>query len=160
MGEAYFYHLIGISVEEALPALLRRALSLGWNVVIRGTDSARLDWLDARLWLGEPGAFLPHGRAGGPHDCRQPILLTTGNERPNAAACLMAIDGADVRLDEIRSMTRACILFDGHNDSATSRARDQWRTLTAAGCSAQYWSREGRSWQMKRRSGGLPPTSA
>ena len=65
MGAAYFYHLTRRPLEVTLPLLLERALGAGWRVAVRGSDAARLDWLDARLWAVPGESFLPHGRAGG-----------------------------------------------------------------------------------------------
>ncbi|MEM9342665.1 MAG: DNA polymerase III subunit chi [Pseudomonadota bacterium] len=147
MGDVYFYHLTREPVEVTLPSLLAKARKAGWRVVVRGTSEDRLDWLDEKLWLGE--GFLPHGRAGGPHDADQPILLTTKPEAPNAATCLMTIDSAPVDADEITAHDRTCILFDGNDATALDAARTQWRDLTGAGCSAQYWSQESGRWEKK-----------
>ncbi len=149
MGAAYFYHLTQRPLEAALPVLIDRALGQGWRVAVRGTDPARMDWLDRKLWLGPDEQFLPHGLAGGPHDADQPVLLTCKAEAPNAATCLMAIDNADVTPDETKALERVCILFDGGNDQAVEQARAQWRTLTDAGVSAQYWSEESGRWEKK-----------
>ncbi len=152
MGAAYFYQLKESPLEATLPMLLDKARGAGWRVAVRGADAARLDWLDDRLWLGE--GFLPHGRAGGPHDAAQPVLLTTERDAPNTPACLMAIDGADVAADEVLALERVCILFDGNDDAAVERARGQWRALTEAGCAAQYWSQEQGRWAKKAETGG------
>jgi DNA polymerase-3 subunit chi len=112
-----------------------------------------MDWLDDKLWLGPEEGFLPHGRAGGPHDADQPVLLTTDVALPNGAACLMAVDGAGVTADEVQGLERVCILFDGNDPAAVEFARGQWRDLTEAGCAAQYWSQESGSWQKKAESG-------
>ena len=77
MGDVYFYHLTRQPLEHTLPALLGKARQAGWRIAVRGTDAARMAWLDDQLWLGADDAFLPHGLAGGPHDADQPILLTT-----------------------------------------------------------------------------------
>ncbi|CUH39643.1 DNA polymerase III subunit chi [Jannaschia seosinensis] len=148
MGDVYFYHLTNRSVEEALTPLLTRALAQGWRVALRGRDAGRLDRLDAALWQGPNDAFLPHGRAGGPHDSRQPVLLTTG-VATNDPVCLMGVDGAEIDADEVTKMTRTCILFDGLDGDALSRARTQWKALTDAGCSARYWSEESGKWEEK-----------
>jgi DNA polymerase-3 subunit chi len=152
MGAAFFYHLTRAPLEATLPTLIDKALGAGWRVVVRGRDEGQLDWLDEKLWLGE--GFLPHGRAGGPHDADQPVLLTTGTEAPNGAACLMAVDGAGVAPDEVARLQRVCILFDGNDEAALQVARGQWKALTDAGCEAQYWSQEGGGWAMKRKAGG------
>lgn len=149
MGEALFYHLTRSTLEDTLAALLPRALERGWRVVLRGTDAARLARLDERLWLQPEEGFLPHGLAGGPHDPDQPVLLTTGPERPNGADCLFAVDGAEVTAAEARELARVCILFDGADPAAVERARGLWRALTAAGIAAQYWSEEDGRWRMR-----------
>ncbi|MFB9148232.1 DNA polymerase III subunit chi [Roseovarius ramblicola] len=149
MGAAYFYHLTRRPLEATLPVLLEKALAAGWRVAVRGREPERMDWLDARLWLGPEDAFLPHGRAGGPHDALQPVLLTTAAERPNGAVCVMAVDGAEIMPEEVQSLERVCVLFDGNDEAAKEAARGQWRTLTAAGCTAQYWSEASGKWEKK-----------
>lgn len=152
MGSAYFYHLTRRPLEAALPTLLEKALAAGWRVAVRGTDAARMDWLDERLWMNE--GFLPHGRAGSGFDADQPVLLTTGHEAANGAACLMAVDGAAVAPEEVRRLERVCILFDGNDAERLEAARAQWRALTAAGLAAQYWSEESGRWEKRAETGG------
>ena len=149
MGAAFFYHLTRRPLEETLPVLLEKALAAGWRVAVRGTDTADLDRLDQKLWLGREDGFLPHGLAGGEHDALQPILLTDKTMAANAPDCVMAIHGADVSPDEPANFARVCILFDGNDPAALQRARGQWKSLTAAGCSAQYWSEESGRWEKK-----------
>ncbi len=153
MGAAYFYHLTRSPLEATLPMLLEKALAAGWRCAVRGGSAERLAWLDEKLWLAPEDGFLPHGLAGGPHDADQPVLLTTGTELPNRAACVMAVDGAAVAPEEVRALERVCVLFDGADPEALADARAQWRALTGAGCAAQYWSQESGSWAKKAESG-------
>ena len=82
--------------------------------------------------------------AGGPYDADQPVLLTTAREAPNRAACLMAIDGAEVAPDEVgRAGARLHPVRRQRPEAASQVARGQWKALTGAGCAAQYWSEEG-----------------
>jgi DNA polymerase-3 subunit chi len=159
MGAVYFYHLTRSPLEATLPVLLDKALAAGWTVAVRGRSEERIDWLDQKLWLGPEERFLPHGRAGGPHDADQPVLLTTSSEAANAPTCVMAVDGATLAAEEVAGLERACVLFDGNDPTAVDAAREQWRTLTGAGCAAQYWSQEGGGWEKKAESGnqGLQP---
>ena len=147
MGAAFFYHMTTQPVEVTLPMLLGKAREAGWRVVVRGRDAARLDHLDLRLWDGN--GFLPHGRAGGVHDAQQPILLTDTDELPNEASCLVSLDGAEIAAQEVNGSDRTMILFDGNDGEAVARARVQWKALTDAGCSAQYWSQESGQWEKK-----------
>lgn len=149
MGAAYFYHLTRGPLEETLPVLLGKARGAGWRIAVRGSDPQRMSWLDERLWQGAPDSFLPHGLAGGPHDALQPVLLTTGPEAANAPDCVMAVDGSAVSAEEVQALQRVCILFDGTDPEAVQHARTQWKSLTDAGCSAQYWSEESGRWEKK-----------
>ena len=148
MGVAYFYHLTRRPMEETLSMLLGKSLPAGWRVAVRGRDPARMAWLDERLWQGEQDAFLPHGVAGGPHDADQPVLLTTGAAE-NGASCVMSVDGAAVSAEEVASLDRVCVLFDGDDPEALDVARAQWKALKDAGASAQYWSEESGKWEKK-----------
>jgi DNA polymerase III subunit chi len=143
-----FYHLMRGTVEDTVSTLLARALAQGWRVMLRGTDATRLDRLDARLWTDPPEGFLPHGRAGGPHDADQPVLIGTG-AAANGARALMLVDGAVASEDEAAAMERVWLLFEGADQAAVGAARGEWRRITAAGIAAQYWSDEGGRWAMK-----------
>lgn len=149
MGATYFYHLTRHPLEVTLSMLLNKAQGAGWRTVVRGTDRKRLEWLDEKLWLGPDDQFLAHGLSGGDHDAAQPILLTEQQSHPRGVHCLMAIEGAEVTTDEINSLERVCILFDGQDGAALERARDQWKTLTDAGATATYWSEEAGRWEKK-----------
>lgn len=149
MGAVYFYHLTRQPVDVTLATLIGKARGQGWRILVRGTAKDRLEWLDQKLWLGGDESFLPHGVSGGPYDKDQPVLLTTSAENANEANCVMSIDGAELTAEEINAADRCCILFDGFDEGAVQHARVQWKTLTDAGCAAQYWSEESGNWQKK-----------
>ncbi len=148
MGIAMFYHLTRSSAEDTVTSLLGRAVGMGWRVMIRGRDSARLDRLDTQLWVKPENSFLPHGRSGGSDDAAQPVLLGDG-PITNSATAMMLLDGADVAFAEAQTLTRVWLIFDGNDPSALAAARGQWKSLTDEGIAAQYWSEETGKWQMK-----------
>lgn len=147
-----FYHLTRSSLAETVAALATRALAQEWRVLVRGTNPAALDRLDGQLWLGPEDGFLPHGREGGPHDADQPVLIGQGGP-VNGAQALALIDGAEPTAEEIAGAERVWILFDGADEARLATARAQWKALTGAGVSAQYWSEEGGRWEKKAESG-------
>ena len=151
MGQAFFYHLTDSTLEETPPMLIGKARGAGWRVVVRGPDAAMLDALDAALWLGPEEAFLAHGRAGGPHDALQQVLLCAPDQAAEAQ-CLMCVAGAGVTAEEAARLERLCILFDGHDEAAKAHARGQWKALTGAGIAGQYWAQEGGRWVKKAAS--------
>jgi DNA polymerase-3 subunit chi len=148
MGIAMFYHLTQSSAEQTARGLMARALANGWRLMIRGTDPGALDALDAALWARPDDSFLPHGREGGPHDARQPVLLGVG-AAVNAAQGLILIDGAEVDPAEANALERVWVLFDAFNPDRLAHARKQWKQLTEAGVPAQYWSEESGRWEKK-----------
>jgi len=136
MGAVFFYHLTQRPLEATLPVLLEKARGQNWRTEVRGTDPNRIAWLDEKLWLLSDDSFLPHGISGGENDAFQPIILSTA---PVAGVdCLMCVDGAAPSADEINAAQRTCVLFDGHDPDAVQVARGQWKSLTDAGCTAQY----------------------
>jgi len=155
MGAVFFYHLTRNPLEVTLRVLLEKSLGAGWRVAVRGRSDEMLERLDQLLWLKPEDGFLPHGRAGGPHDADQPVLLTTAQtgQAANAATCLISVEGAQITAEEVAPLERAMILFDGHDPGAVQAAREQWKALTGAGAAAQYWSEESGRWEKKAESG-------
>jgi DNA polymerase III subunit chi len=139
MGQVLFYQLTQI---------LPRAMAQGWRVMVRGTDPARLQQLDLRLWQEPPEGFLPHGLQGGTQDAEQPILLGQG-AIANAARALVLIDGASATADEARQLERVWVVFDGNDTEALTHARQQWRDTAAWGLAAQYFDEGSGRWERK-----------
>lgn len=148
MGAAYFYHLTESPLEATLPTLVEKSRAAGWRVLVRGREAGLLQRLDQVLWEKPVDSFLPHGLAGGPHDARQPVLLGV-DLAAEGFECLMSVGGADLTGAEVGLAERACILFDGADPDAVAHARIQWKTLTSAGCAAQYWAQDGGRWTKK-----------
>jgi DNA polymerase III subunit chi len=152
LGTVMFFHLMQSAPADTLAVNAPRALQQGWRVMVRGTDPAALDRLDAALWLkaGDDG-FLPHGLQGGPHDADQPLLLGIAGP-DNGAKVLALIDGAGTTDAEIATMERVWVLFDGNDPARLQAARAQWKAVTTAGHPAQYWSEESGRWEKKAES--------
>ncbi|MEL6576263.1 MAG: DNA polymerase III subunit chi [Pseudomonadota bacterium] len=156
MAELGFYRLTETPLERALPVMLAKSLERGWRVEVRGRNAAALEALDQALWSHDQESFLPHGLAGGSHDARQPVLLTT---TPAAAGgkreALFLIDRAGFDAGEAAGRTRTALLFDGHDEEALAEARDHWRATVAAGLRAIFWAQaQGGRWEKQAESGG------
>jgi DNA polymerase-3 subunit chi len=152
MGTVMFFQLLQSAPADTLMINAPRALGQGWRVMVRGTDTAALDRLDAALWLkGGDESFLPHGLEGGPHDADQPVLLGLG-QPVNGATVLALVDGATATDAEITAMERVWVLFDGNDPDRLQAARGQWKAMTTSGHAAQYWSEESGRWEKKAES--------
>ena len=128
--EIWFYHLERSTLDQVLPELLGRTLQRGWRALVRVAEERRLEDIDERLWTFREDSFLAHGRADEPNAARQPILLTTGTENPNAADALFLVDGAEP--GELDAFKRCVVLFDGGDDDQLRNARAQWSEIGRA----------------------------
>ncbi len=156
MGLVMFYHLTRSGAVDTLITLITRASARNWRVMVRGGDEAHLARLDDLLWVNPADGFLCHGLVGGAHDGDQPVLLGQGPV-VNAAKVLALIDGALPIPDEIATLERVWVLFDGGDAGALDAARGLWRRVTEAGHPAQYWTEDTGSWLMKMEKASVQP---
>ena len=136
MTEISFYHLERSPLEQALPKLLEKTLSIGKRALVLASTEDRVENLAQVLWTYDPGAWLPHGTAkdGSPED--QPVWLSTEDETPNKATFLFLTDGATSQW--VDSYERCFELFDGRDPAAVQAARDRWKAYKAAGHDLSY----------------------
>jgi DNA polymerase-3 subunit chi len=135
-----FYQLSESPVEEALPALAARMLEAGERALVVSADVEQLARISEGLWAAKD-QFLAHTPAGGPHDDRQPILLTDNLEAANGARYLALADGQ--WREGADRFERVFLLFDG---STIDDARATWRSLDGQeGLERNYWRQVSRS---------------
>ena len=136
-----FYQLSQSSLEEALPALAAKMLGSGARVLVVSADEAQLARVSTALWAVKD-QFLAHAPAGGPHDARQPILLSDSLDAANGATFLALADGQ--WREGADAFERVFLLFDG---SSIDDARATWRMLgEREGVEKNYWRQEGKGW--------------
>jgi DNA polymerase-3 subunit chi len=135
--EVWFYHLERSALEQVLPELLERTLAKGWKALVRTGEPARVDQLDSLLWNLRDDSFLAHGTADEPFADRQPVLLTSGLDNPNAADALFLIDGAEP--GDLTPHERCIVLFDGRDEAALAKARASWKVFKKEGRPVSYW---------------------
>jgi DNA polymerase-3 subunit chi len=138
MTEFLFYHLHRQPSDEVLPALIEKSLERGWRVVVQASSEERVDALDARLWTYRDDSFLPHGTFRDGTAAEQPVLLTLGDDNPNAATVRFLIDRAPLPPDAER-YERVVVLFDGEDEDAVAEARQHWQAAKVRGFAVTYW---------------------
>jgi DNA polymerase-3 subunit chi len=144
MTEVLFYHLERQPLERVLPSLVERTVGRGWRAVVQAGSDERVEALDGLLWTYADDSFVPHGTKKDGNVAEQPIFLTTEEANPNGATVRFLVDGAE--LADLTGYDRIVFLFDGHDPSAVTRAREQWKAAKSAGHTISYWqqSPEGR----------------
>lgn len=136
-AEVWFYHLERSSLDQVLPELLEKTLGRGWRALVHIRDRSALDSLDERLWTWRADSFLPHGKGGDAHAAAQPILLSADLENANGAQALFLVDGGEI--GDLEGYERCLVIFDGRDEAAVTRAREQWKAVKAGGRTASYW---------------------
>lgn len=145
MVQVDFYQLAGTPPEQVIGSLAEEILAADGRLIVIAEDELFLARLDRMLWDQGPASFLPHGLAGGSHDARQPILLTTTPDAPNLARNALIADG--VWRDSALSYDRSLFLFD---NATLKDAREAWKSLAGRdGVERRYWAREGGKWVQK-----------
>ncbi|MBK9010325.1 DNA polymerase III subunit chi [Novosphingobium sp.] len=136
-----FYQLSRGPVERELPPLARRVLETGERLLVVSADTAQLGRIDEGLWAGRE-SFLAHGRAGEPHQERQPILLADQLEPANGARFVALADGR--WRDEAERFERVFLFFDL---ATIDDARATWRRLKdREGMERNYWQQQDKGW--------------
>jgi DNA polymerase-3 subunit chi len=143
--EVWFYHLERTSLDQALPELLEKTLAKGWRALVRTGVQDRVEHLDGWLWSWREDSFLPHATAQDPEPERQPVLLTTAQDNPNAAQALFLLDGAEG--GDLKGVERCILMFDGRDEAAVAEARGRWKAFAAAGHPVSYWKQGERGWE-------------
>ncbi len=135
-----FYQLSRDPVETAVAQIARATLKAGKRLLVVADDADRLDRIGEALWA-VGGDFLANGRAGGPHDARQPILLAEAVEPANGATFLALADG---KWREPDGFERVFLFFDGETLDA---ARGLWRDLgSREDTERHFWKQDGGKW--------------
>lgn len=137
-----FYQLSRDPAEGVLPQIARNSLKAGERLLVVSGDDGQLGRISEGLWTKLPESFLAHGRSGGEHDARQPILLSGSLEPANAARFLAIADG--VWRDSDAPFERVFFLFD---DATLQAARDCWRMLGQRdGLERRFWKQQDGKW--------------
>jgi DNA polymerase-3 subunit chi len=137
-----FYQLSRDPAEAVLPRIARNALNIGERLLVVSADAEQLGRISAGLWGRIADSFLAHGTAGGEHDARQPILLSSAMEPANGARFVAIADG--LWRDGEPAFARTFYIF---GDETLHGARDCWRMLgRREGVDRRFWKQQGGRW--------------
>lgn len=138
-----FYQLGDELPERAIPQLAAKVLDAGERLLVISDDAAQLDSIARALWAQGGEDFLANGMAGGPHDARQPILLSSTCDAANGARLAMIADGR--WRDGADGFQRVLFVF---GDDVIDSARACWRMLGERdGIERHFKKREGGRWR-------------
>jgi len=149
MSEVAFYHLTKSTLEQALPLLLNKTLSVGKRALVLTGHETQTESLTDALWSGPADHWLPHGSAKDGFEADQPIYISeTADQNPNGAAFLFLTDGVDS--DQLDQFERCFVMFDGRNPSTVQNARLQWKAYKTANHTLTYWQQTDQGgWEKK-----------
>lgn len=153
-AEWWFYHIEHTALDAAIAPLIEKCLDRKWRVVVVGHEET-VDRLDRSLWTFRDDSFLPHGRAR-TDAAKHPILLSTEAVGTNGAKVALLLDGSDA---DPSLFERIMVVFDGGDEPARNKARQQYKAASDAGGAARYFQQEkGGGWvertPQKKEAGG------
>jgi DNA polymerase-3 subunit chi len=147
--EVRFYHLQTQSLEQALPAILMKALAGGRKAVVRFEDAKTVAHFNDHFWVYNPDSFLPHGAEKDGYTMFQPVYLTDKPENPNDADMLVLCNQQTVP-ENITDFSLCCDFLDGRDDNAVALGRERWKLYKDSGYSLTYWQQtETGGWEQK-----------
>ena len=148
MTEVRFYHLTKKTLEQALPDLLERVLSLGKKAVIKVSDEDALKVMSKHLWVCRRNGFFPHGIENDNHPEHDPLWLTAKDDNPIGADTLILTMGAES--SKMEEFGIVCEMLNGQNNNEVKSARERWKTYKEKGYDLTYWQQsEKGSWEKK-----------
>ena len=145
-AEWWFYHIEQGSVDAAIAPLIEKCLERRWRVLVVGHEET-VDRLDRALWTWKDESFLPHGRARS-DATNQPVLLSTEATPQNGAKVAVLLDGSDA---DATQFERMMVVFDGGDETARAKARQQYKTALDAGTNARYFQQDRGGWKEFKR---------
>jgi DNA polymerase-3 subunit chi len=145
-GEWWFYHIEQGSVDAAIAPLIEKCLERRWRVLVVGHEET-VDRLNRALWTFRDESFLPHGRAR-TDAANQPVLLSTEATPTNGAKVAVLLDGSDA---DAAQFERMMVVFDGGDETARGKARQQYKTALDAGGNARYFQQDRGGWKEFKR---------
>ena len=138
-----FYQLSRDPAEAVIPDLAAKTLGSGERLLVVSDDDGQLAAVSKALWSIAPDGFLAHGAAGGPHDARQPVLLSDRVEAANGARFVILADG--LWRDGADRFERVFLLF---GEAALDGARACWRMLGERDdAERKFWVQDGGKWR-------------
>ncbi len=149
MTEIRFYHLQVQLPEQALPAILMKALSGGRRAVVRFGSENDVRHFNEAFWTYNPDTFLPHGAANDGHSDKQPVYLTAKDENPNGADMLVLCNQQTVP-ENIAEFSLCCDFLNGQDDESVAAGRARWKAYKDAGHPVTYWQQtDTGGWEQK-----------
>ena len=148
MSEVFFYHLTQTRLEIALPKILERALSADWSVELRLGMDSDVESISDAIWKGPDESFLPHCLEDNDKLHDYPIILGK-SPLSEVRDCLIVINQAALKENEVGKFKRVCLLFDSKNEVELTNAREVWKKLSDAGLKTSYWAEDNGKWFKK-----------
>ena len=143
-AEWWFYHIEQGSVDAAIAPLIEKCLERKWRVVVAAHEET-VERLDRALWTWRDESFVPHGRARADAD-KHPVLLSTEAVPENGAKVAVLLDGSDA---DAGLFERVMVVFDGGDETARAKARQQYKAALDGGVPARYFQQEKGGWAEK-----------
>ena len=124
-----FYHLTNDDFASPSILIAEKVLVSSAKLLILAPEN-KLSDLSVRLWSDKTDSFLAHGVDTDDVSDFATIWLSSSTEKnPISADHIILTSGLSI--DDVSSFKRVFNLFDGSSQTATEKARNQWRAWSS-----------------------------
>ena len=136
MSQVKFVKLDRPEKAKHLCRLSEQFFAEGKRVLITVQDENQGITLDRFMWVWDRGSFIPHAYDNGSVDCLdEPIVITTGEENPNAASVL--IMGKPCSLQFARHFDLVIDFAETYDKALADQARVRFSAFRTGGFNPQ-----------------------
>jgi DNA polymerase-3 subunit chi len=134
-----FYQLLTTPLHVAMPALVNKAVTSGFNICIT-TGVENIAALSDALWEQEGSVFLPNCVSDDASAAIHPIILSEVPTKTNQARLLIITNGLEYL--EAMGFERVLFIFDGNDATELTNARNLWKQYKNAGMELIFYEQQ------------------
>jgi DNA polymerase-3 subunit chi len=144
-----FYHLTDEEFGASAALIAHKSVASGHKLLMLASKPVAASLSDA-LWTTRPESFLAHGIDAEEGQSHAPVWISTEPDKNPIEADFLLLT-AGLEMDDMQGFRRIFNLFNGAEETALAKAREQWKSWSAQGswhCRYFAYSQDD-GWQQK-----------
>jgi DNA polymerase-3 subunit chi len=144
-----FYHLTDVDFSAPAALIADKSVTSGHKLLMLASKPVAASLSDA-LWTTRPDSFLAHGIDAEEGLAHAPVWISTEPDKNPIEADFLLLT-AGLEMDDMQGFRRVFNLFNGAEETALAKAREQWKSWSTQGSwHCRYFARsETGGWQQK-----------
>jgi len=136
MSKITFYQVMNDEIIKSACMILDKCFKNNLKTFVNVSDEDTKKLLNKSLWTFSQKAFVPHGSDEDPDPTKHPIYISTSNECPINASCLMLIGNSKTIFGDFE---RILVMVDGTSENDVESAQSTLDSLKNLGHKIEYY---------------------